>query len=251
MKYRLCIVYTALLVLVMGAATLHAQDRLVLGSGGGPETPQTVISTRILTEAYGRIGIEVERQRFPAPRSLSMANRGTIDGELHRPILNRDEFPNLIKIPVPILYGELVVFTKDVDFEITGWDSLKPYTFGIQASTQETSVREKGIQAELVTDADQLFKKLASGRNDIIVIPRGLGMDVLKSMLALPPEGIDPEALQGIRILEPPLQRDALYHYLHTKHAELVPKITAVLQEMEEEGLLQRIKEEFEAEVFE
>ena len=76
-------------------------------------------------------------------------------------------------------------------------------------------------------------------------------MEALESLIDLAPEGVNPQALQEITLLQPPIQRDNLYHYLHSKHAALVPKITAVLQEMEEEGLIQRIKEELETEVFE
>ncbi len=248
MKYRLCIVYTALLALVMGAATLHAQDRLVLGCRGGTEALQAVIATRILTEAYGRMGIEIEARGYPGPRSLTLANRGGIDGELFRGDLDRDEFPNLIQVPVPILYSEIVVFTKDVKFEVMGWDSLKPYTVGIQIGIKEAESGTNGMRIEPVASAEQLFMKLAAGRNDIVVLPRNLGLKALKYVGAERPAGINLKDFQGIKALEPPLQRDTIYHYLNNSHLELVPKITAVLKAMEEEGLIQRITEETEAE---
>jgi len=46
---------------------------------------------------------------------------------------------------------------------------------------------------------------------------------------------------------EPPIQRDALHHHLHSRHAALAPKITAVLQHMADEGRIQQIAEEVEA----
>ena len=249
MKYRLCIVSIAVFVLAMGATTLQAQDRLVFGSAGGELL--AVMSTRILSEAYGRIGIEISARVLPERRSLAMANRGDIDGELFRGKINGDQFPNLIRIPVPIMYGEIVVFTKDVEFEVVGWDSLRPYSIGIQYGLKEVKDGTKGMRVEPVRHPEQLFMKLASGRNDIVVHPRDLGLHRLKTVIAQPPEGINLKALQGIMILEPPLQRDALYHYLHNKHAALVPKIAVALQEMADEGLIQRIREKVEAEVFE
>ena len=180
-----------------------------------------------------------------------MANQGGIDGELFRGNINRDEFPNLLCIPVPILNIEIVVFTKDVEFEVTGWDSLQPYTIGFQVGMKRIETGTKGMQVESVTTTEQLFMKLAAGRNDIVVLPRDLGMDVLKSMMVLGSDVINLNTLQGIKVLEPPLYRDFLYHHLHSKHAELVPKITAALQEMADEKLIRHITEEVEAEFLE
>ena len=56
--------------------------------------------------------------------------------------------------------------------------------------------------------------------------------------------------IKDVKILEAPLQHNALYHFLHNKHESLVPKITAVLQQMEEAGEIQRIREQTRAEFF-
>ncbi len=248
MKYRLCIVYTALLVLVMGTTTLHAQDRLVLGFRGGTGALHPVIATRILTEAYGRMGIEIEAREFPGPRLLSKANQGIVDGDLFGGDMYSDQYTNLIRIPVPILYKEIVVFTKDIEFEVEDWDSLRPYRVGILYGNEDVDAKTEGMRVEPVTSLEQLFMKLASGRNDIVVLPRKPGLRALESVIAQHPESINLNTLQGIKVLEPPLQLDFLYHHLHSKHAALVPKITVVLQEMADEGLIQRITEEAEAE---
>jgi hypothetical protein len=41
------------------------------------------------------------------------------------------------------------------------------------------------------------------------------------------------------------------YHYLHKKHKDLVPGITSALQEMENEGLIRKMHEEYEAALME
>lgn len=48
---------------------------------------------------------------------------------------------------------------------------------------------------------------------------------------------------QEIVKLTPQIHNSVLYHYLHKKHAHLVPKITAVLNKMEASGELQMIQE--------
>ena len=248
MKRRLCVVCMALLIWVGSTLALHGQTRLVLSGAGEQEDPPHAMSERILTEAYSRIGVEIEVQRFPGPRGLFMANEGKIDGELFRGGINTDEFPDLIQIPVPIMYGELVVFTISVDFEVDGWESLRPYNIGIQLGNKEIEAGTRGMQVEPLAKTEQLLLKLVAGRNDIVVVPRIQGMEILKELNSAPGQwGVDQNALQRIAILEPPIQRDPLFHYLHKKHAALVPKITAALQEMADEGLIQRITEEVDA----
>ena len=55
----------------------------------------------------------------------------------------------------------------------------------------------------------------------------------------------DLQSVQGGRILElrPPLTRFDLFHYLHEKHASLVPILAAELSKMRREGRLAAIRE--------
>ncbi len=48
-----------------------------------------------------------------------------------------------------------------------------------------------------------------------------------------------------IYALSPPLQRVFIYHYLHQQHRALVPRIEAVLRDMEADGELVRLRERF------
>ncbi len=46
--------------------------------------------------------------------------------------------------------------------------------------------------------------------------------------------------LEDISILEPPLTKTGLYHYLHVKNKDLLGPLTRVLEQMEKEGLLKQ-----------
>ena len=198
-----------------------------------------VISTRILAQAYNQIGIKIKAMALPPQRSLVMANNGDVDGELFRGVVNKNDFPNLIMIPVVLAYGQIVVFTKDLEFKVAGWGSLSPYTIGTMIGLKEIEVKTAGMKVEAVATPYQLFRKLSVGRNEIIVLPKWHGLKIMKDM-----------DIKDIKILEAPLQQNALYHYLHNKHESLVPKITAVLKQMEEGGEIQRISEQTKAEFF-
>ncbi len=53
-----------------------------------------------------------------------------------------------------------------------------------------------------------------------------------------------------VKSLSPSLQKIDLYHYLHQKNKDLVPKIDAVLQEMAENGELESLRAKFAEELY-
>ena len=71
---------------------------------------------------------------------------------------------------------------------------------------------------------------LEMDRVDVVVANRIDGLQTIKEML-----------LNDIRILEPPLLTLNSYHYLHRKRADILPKITKVLQAMTTEGRIAAI----------
>jgi polar amino acid transport system substrate-binding protein len=230
----------------VGATTLNAQETLILSRGS--DHPMGIVSERILTQAYQRMGIDIETREMPVARSLQMANAGQVDGELFRAAWIEKDFPNLIRIPVVLAHGLIVVFTKNVEFEVNGWNSLRPYSIGVQIGVKLVEAKTAGMQVVPMVTVEQLFRTLAFERKDIVVLPRAVGLMTLKTMKR---EGFDDNLpLQDIKLLKPPLERVEGYHYLHKKNEQLVPKMTAVLHQMDEEGLIQRIREQTEAELF-
>ena len=47
-----------------------------------------------------------------------------------------------------------------------------------------------------------------------------------------------------IRLLTPPLQKNEIYHFLHEKHRDLIPKVEQVLSEMQSSGELERLRKQ-------
>ena len=75
---------------------------------------------------------------------------------------------------------------------------------------------------------------LENERIDIVVAPRISALLSLSDLKS-----------KTITILEPPLQIMPLFHYLNKKHQSLVPELEDVLQKMEDEGEIQRIRDEY------
>jgi len=185
------------------------------------------MAKRILTLAYSRIGQSVEFEKAPAERSLVNANTGITDGELARIGGLEEEYPNLIMIPTPISYDEIVVFSKDANLNVDGWGSLLPYRVGfiagLKIAEQKTS-GFKGMNIEMVTSVDQGFRKLTLGRSDVFI---GLkGNQCLIEALKLP----------EIKVLEPPLEKITMYHYINKSHSGIVAELDTVLKQMSESG---------------
>lgn len=228
MNKKIHLLLIALFLII--TVNLSAQSKLIL-SCGGDDHPFYAPSMSILTEAYGRLGIDLEIQVLPLERSVQVANNGTVDGELFRGEIDPQEYPNLIKVPVVIAMGDLVVFTKNKTFQVNGWDSLRPYVIGTQIGLKPVEISTEGMNVKKATEWNQLFMMLDSGRVDIVVLPRDVGMSALTDM-----------NLSGITVLEPPVQRDLIYHYLNKKNSALVPKLTSILEQMQDEGLLTKVQ---------
>ena len=46
-----------------------------------------------------------------------------------------------------------------------------------------------------------------------------------------------------VRPVEPALERIPLYHFLHQRHRELVPKVEKVIRDMQASGELERVRQ--------
>lgn len=210
----------------------YAQEKLVISTG--PEGNFLVrLSVPVLREAYHRLGITLEMKHYPWARALRYASDGETDGELFRATVDHDTYPNLVKLNVPITYTEFVVLTKDVEFQVTGWEGLRPYTLGSTIGVKVIEQHTQGMQIERVVTLQQALMKLENGRTELVIADR---LSVIKALKEL--------GFTDIRILEPPLERMPLYHYLHTRHAALIPQLEQTLTDMEQEGVIQSIQEQ-------
>jgi len=225
------------MTLLIIAVPVSTRDQFVLSRSNGPVT---AVSGRVVSEAYNRLGFQVNIENFPSERSIMMANNGEVDGEVSRIKGLEGTYSNLIMVPVVVNMFEVMVFTKDVNFTITGWDSLKPYNIGIKRGTKFAEKGTEGMTVQSVPTNRQLFLMLNLGRIDVAVTARTAGLFELKQL-----------QLQGIHVLEPPLIKMKLYHYVHWKHRSVIPALTGVLQNMEAEGRIEELRQQAITELFE
>lgn len=197
--------------------------------------PDQIVGGEILRAVYQRLDITIEFVDLPAKRALVESSQGRVDGEVHRILAVQSEFASLLPVRTSINYIEPSAFVKQRELRIDGWSSIAPYSIGIVRGVGSSERGTSGMsQVEAVATMEQLMQMLASGRIDVAVCDRFSGVLVNKKL------HLD----AGVRPLSPALEHIPLYHFLHERHRDLVPRVEKILQEMEVGGELERLRRE-------
>lgn len=193
------------------------------------KTPE--VGILVLHEAYGQMGIRPAMKKLPGERALRAANSGKTDGELHRIKAMMKPYTNLIRVDVPINHIEGVAYTKDPSLTVRNWQDLGKVKSGGVRGIKWFEKNTKGIAVQKYASFSDLFKALKVGRIQVGMANRINGITHIAGM-----------GLTGVTPIEPPLVRLPLYHYLHKRHKELVPRLTTILQTMEKKGRIAAIR---------
>lgn len=198
--------------------------------------PDQVVGGKILQVVYGRLNIPVELVDIPANRALIESSEGRLDGEVQRIIQVHEQYPTLIPLKPSINYIEPGVFTRNLEFTVNGWDSIRDYSIcivrGVGSSEQGTRGMKKVISTETL---DQCLQMVATNRVQVAVT------DLFSGNVALKKLQLD----SVVHPLSPPIQKVEIYHYLHEKHRDLIPQVEAVLQTMQASGELEQLRKQY------
>lgn len=211
-----------------------ASPRLSINTTSGPplaDDQQTGFQDLLTIEVFKRIGIEVEIHRLPGERSLVNLDKGIDDGTVVRIAGLERRYPNLRRVPEPIMRWEFVAFVKNIDFVPADWRSLQPFNIAFINGWKILEANAKDAKTvQKVRDSEQLFRLLLNDRTDVVLYEKWQGLRMLKTL-----------DLDGVRLLTPPLAAPEMYMYLHKSHEKLVPKISTELKQMKQDGTYTRI----------
>lgn len=197
--------------------------------------PDQFVGGEILKVVYSRLNIPMELVDLPAKRALVESSEGRLDGEVHRNIMVQTQYPSLVMIRPALNYIEPSVFSKKERFEVKGWNSIKDYQIGIVRGVGTSEDGTKGMKSvQAVNTLDQLMLMLAEERVDVAVSDAFSGLAALKKL----------KLEDRVRVLKPPLQKNEIYHFLHEKHRDLIPKVERALGEMQASGELERLRKQ-------
>lgn len=183
----------------------------------------------IVKEAYRRIGIEAVAVPLPAERALREADAGLTDGDTIRVAGIEAFFPNLMRVPEPVASVDVTVFTRGEAFPVNGWESLKPYSVCYMHGLKLHEIGTEGMRRVPAYGQQNAVQLLRDGLCDAAVLSPNAWMMV------------DRLNAGPMRELEPPVDTLPLYHYLHERHARLVPLLADALRKMKQDGTVDRM----------
>jgi len=226
-----------LLVLCLGgaacAAGVAAEPPQVLRLARLEGVPDQWVGGEILKAVYARLGIELQFVEVPPLRSLRESSEGHVDGEVQRILAVESQYPTLRAVRPSINYIEPSAFVKGRDFKVEGWASIEGMRVGIVRGVGSSEAGTRGMsQVTAVASMEVLMRMLAADRIDVAANDRLSGQLVLRRL------GLEAQ----VRALEPPLQHIPLFHFLHVRHAALLPRVEEVLRGMATSGELERLR---------
>lgn len=186
----------------------------------------------VYQELARRVGVKIVIQAMPAAeRSLINQNEGIDDGDVSRVPGLEKQYPNLIRVPEPVMRYEMTVFSRNANFRVNGIESLMPYDAGIPNGWKILERNVVGTRSVTkLENGEQLFSMLDKNRIDIALIEKFQGMRFVKEM-----------KIQNIKMLNPPFLEGDWFMYVNKKHEALVPRLAAALRSMKEDGTHQRL----------
>lgn len=214
----------------------NAESKITLNSG----TAEPFINAdgsgfygELVKEIFSRLNIDANVIRIPSARSAINANTGIDDGVIARTKGMDKKYPNLIRVPEPVLTFKFVAYSLNKKINVKNWESFRPYSVGI---IRGWIIYEKNVvhtkKLTTVNNAEQLFKLLMNGRSDLILFESYRGSWWNKYLNA------------NAHLIGSPIAEKDMFIYMHKKHAALVPKITKTLLELKKDGSYQRIRNE-------
>lgn len=175
-----------------------------------------------MDKAYQQLGFQMKLVVMPLERSAYESNKGSmLDAELSRTAEAAAILPNMLRVKVPIGYIRITAFTRDPAIQVNNWQSLGVWRVDVLRGIYLAKINMQSQQYTEVNTISQATQRLLSGRADIAVLLGDETEWLLKQ-----------QANHGIYAISPDLAKTEIFHYVHERHAALVPKLEAALRQL-------------------
>ena len=159
-----------------------------------------------------------------------MANEGQLDGEMMRTKGVLKIYKKLIPINVPLFTNAAYAIAVDPDIQVLDWEDLKDRRVGILNGLISIEDETAPYNITKGNSFEALFGMLLRDRVDVIVVP----------LFSAAQEVIKFNKIKELQIHYPPLHTKEHFHFVHEKHLKLVPQLTEILQDMKDEGFINK-----------
>jgi hypothetical protein len=191
-------------------------------------------------EAFKRLGITLDVDVMPTQRVSAMVDSGAVDGQFMRVAAYADTHPEQVRVDEPIYEVGFALWTSNPaltlsrlqDLAATGWVGV--YKRGVELCQRSLSSLLPAERLSSVATEEVGLRMLLTGRVDYYC-----EIDAALQSALYSPEFKDVTSVHPLLTIG---DRIVLYPYLYKTHAELAPRLAAVLKQMKAEGLLERFR---------
>jgi polar amino acid transport system substrate-binding protein len=193
--------------------------------------------SHIYKDAFSRLGYEFIYRGVPGGRAPLMAEKGEVDGEIHRAFEYQQQTKSLRRVdesPFDVTF-EAYVIQNNLKFH--DWSELGNH--GLKVEFRRGTKRAEGKLKQAVapsllsdvTSTEQGLKKLLRGRTDVFIEQSLVFQDVYASL-------IKKSETYGVIHSAGIVDKLPSYVYLNRRHDKLINDLAKTIKEMKREGLI-------------
>lgn len=214
------LILLCLLVGLHSGMLLAAEQKIEVGASNN--LPADHPSILLMRKAYQQLGYQMQLVVMPLQRSAYESNKGQLlDAELSRTAAAAAMLPNMIRVKVPIGTVRITAFSRDPTIKIKNWHSLQGKRVDVLRGIYLARINMRDLQYTEISTISQAIQRLQSGRTDIAVLLGDETEWLLKQY-----------ANHGLYSIAPDLANTEIFHYVHERHAALVPRLEAALRQL-------------------
>lgn len=234
-----------ILMLLIAAGVCSASADVTTGRAGQTlniavieDVPSVALGIRLLRAAYKELNIELVTHSFPSRRALLMAEQGVMDGDLFRVEAVGNDTESLVKVPYPLLEGQLFAVTREpvADWKASAQESqLVAIRRGV--IVEEMTAASSGLEPVPTASYAQVNELLERGRVSVALVSEIEGFSPMQHA-----------SWSKFHQHAEPVTTFTLYHYLHERHKDLIQPLARILRRLDQSGAKRQILEQTHSE---
>lgn len=224
---------------------VSAGQKMIMAALEPKDSPTGKLVNLIYTEAFRRLGLELEYRYYPGKRASLMADEGKVDGELIRVGTYGDAHPDLVRVEEPAILTAFSAFSIDPAIQLAGWESLRDTRYKVEYLRGDRRAHDKLTKLvppdnlSAINSVTQGVKKIIAGRTDIYIGPESVVRQSLQAeeiRQFLKTQGVRDSDIRTAGVME----EIGLHAYMHKKYKDIASKLSTILKVMKEEGLIEK-----------